>query len=122
MTNEQKKLVSRGTWCFRGGFLVIDHQGEATVIAGLVRYGKHGTPLAIHDAPFSGFQDGYFYASKEEQEANLALILEAAKVLKETGLSPLELLGKLNRHTCQHLRTQKVPGRPEWCLDCNTEL
>jgi hypothetical protein len=131
MTNEQKKRVSRGTWCFRGGFLAADHQGETTVLAGMVRYGKRGRPVAIHDAPFSGFQDGYFYANKEEQEANLALILEAARVLEQTGMSPAELLDKLVASNtneppagtnCPHQHTEKVFGRPEWCLDCNTEL
>jgi hypothetical protein len=130
--DEAKKKATAGKWQFRGGFICTDDsQGEPVIIAGMLRHGKRMF-CEVHHSPFGGFQNGYFYATEQQDEANRMLIIEAGQVAMETGMWPRDLMERIrqleaiispeHQGPCPHSTTRKVPGRPEWCVDCNTEL
>ena len=74
------------------GFITTrDHEGDLVIIAGMIRHGKRGF-AEVNSSPFGGFQDGFTYATKEENEANASLYAEAHNVAQETGKSPRELM------------------------------
>ena len=79
----------------RGGFMAIDDKaGDTVICAGMIRHGKRGFAEVNH-SPFGGFQDGHYYATKEQNEANATLYAEAHNVANEHGMWPLDMLARI---------------------------
>lgn len=68
-----------GPWEYRGGF-ISDTKDEATIISGIPRWHKKHT--RINDEPFGGFQNGFYWPTKEEIVANARLIAAAPELLE----------------------------------------
>ena len=96
MEREQLKgKQTPGTCSELGGFVsVTDKAGDKWISAGMIRHGKRGF-AEVYNAPFGGFQDGFYYATKEQNAANAALYAEAHNVANTTGMWPLDLVARI---------------------------
>jgi hypothetical protein len=80
-----------GPWEYRAGFICTKEE-EPIVLSGIPRWHKKHT--RINDTPFAGYQNGYFWPSKDEVEAN-AKVMAAAPEMKDELLRHLPILERI---------------------------
>lgn len=117
ITPKDKALaITKGEVSEHAGFLTTrDAEGDLVIIAGMIRHGKRGF-AEVNSSPFGGFQDGFTYATKEENVANATLYADAHNTYNSCQMLPSQMLEKLReaeQWIISYLKDYGWPGNPE---------